>query len=82
MLFRSTTLVYTGIAKGEIGALNYVDKEVYLVNLQNGYTTHVLKLDTEIPTQDRFNFTYANKLFWFFDKDKREWSGYKMRLNK
>ncbi len=77
-----TAIVYTGMPKAEVGILNYGEQVVYLANLQNGYTTYELKLSDSIVPEDRFNFAYTNKLFWFFDKTNRVWSAYKMKLNK
>lgn len=78
----NTTVVYTGMPKAEIGILNTYEDAVYLVDLKTGNVSTKLDLSTSVTPEGMFNFSYANKLFWFFDKTNRVWSAYKMKLNK
>jgi hypothetical protein len=78
----STTAVYTGLPKAEIGVFDTESDGVYLLDWKTGIATTWLLLNPGVIGEDRFNFAYANKLFWFFDKEDREWKGYAMKLNK
>lgn len=75
--YNSTTAVCTGMAKGEIGMLNINDRQIELYNEADGFMQTVLRLPEEASLNDRFNFAYANGIFWLFDIDKRTWIGYK-----
>lgn len=75
--YNTTTAIYTGIAKSEIGVLNINDHQIELYNEKDGYLQQVLRLPEEAPMNDRFNFAYANGVYWLFDIDNRTWIGYK-----
>nr|WP_294905439.1 hypothetical protein [uncultured Lacibacter sp.] len=71
------SMVYTGIKGAEIGLLNVVKKQVELYNIKTGYMSQVIKLPIEFEVERFFNFSYANGIYWVFDKQKRKWNGYK-----
>ena len=71
-----TTVVYTGIEKGEYGFLNTEKKQVYLVDASNGSTTATIQLPETAITEDAFNFSFANGKIWLFDADTRTWTAY------
>lgn len=75
--YNNTTVVFTGIAKAELGLLNYYEKRVELYNKADGHMTQILKLPDEAPAPDFLNFSYCNGIFWLFDKENRIWMGYK-----
>lgn len=76
----SSSPIYTGIEKHEIGLLNYIDKEVYLFNEANGKLTTTYKIPAHVPTTPMLNFSYANGKLWFFNRTKREWLGFNLSL--
>jgi hypothetical protein len=71
-----TTVIYTGIEGGEFGLLNFEDKEIYLIDDDNGEVTKTIKLPKSQPTYETFNFSFANGNIWLFDTDARVWTGY------
>jgi hypothetical protein len=72
----NTTAVFTGIAGAEFGVMNVVSLQVELYNKQ-GYLVRTFKLPDEAPAVNRFNFAYANGIWWLFNKDDRAWYGYR-----
>ena len=75
--FNSTTVVFTGILKNELGLLNYTKPQIELYNINTGAISQILKLPEDALAYDWFNFSFANGIYWLFDKDKRKWAGYK-----
>ena len=73
----TTTIVFTGTAAGEIGALNITDRKIELYNIKNGFLTETLKLPEDATTESMFNFAYTNGIYWLFDMEARKWRGYK-----
>jgi hypothetical protein len=70
------TLIYTGIKGAEIGLLNIAKKQVELYDSKNGYMSQVVKLPVDFEIETYFNFSYANGIYWLFDKQKRKWNGF------
>lgn len=75
--YNKVTLIYTGIAKSELGILNITDKKVELYNVATGVLNGSWTLPEDAPVYSMFNFAYANGIVWLFDKDARKWLGYK-----
>ena len=75
--YNSTTAVFTGIPKAEIGVLNVTDKQIELYNVGTGYLTQRLKLPETAPANNWLNFAFCNSIYWLFDKESRVWEGYK-----
>ena len=75
--YNASSVIYTGIAGAEIGVLNVAQKQVELYSKASGFLTQKLKMPSDIPAETLFNFAYANGMFWFFDMDKRVWTGCK-----
>lgn len=75
--YNSTTAICTGIPKAEIGLLNITNNQIELYDESNGYMQQVLKLPSSAVTNERFNFAYANGIYWLFDIENRTWVGYK-----
>jgi hypothetical protein len=78
-----TSSIYTDIPGAEYGILNFKTKEVYLYgknlkDLQDTPIVKTIKLPKEAPTSEAFNFSYANGHIWLYDKNQREWLGYKI----
>lgn len=76
---RNSSVMYTGIKNSEFAVLN-LDK--YVIELYDGKTglmTDKKKLPTDFSVQlyRSFNFSYANGIWWFFNKESRTWEGYK-----
>jgi len=72
-----TTIVYTGISGAELGFLNFMDMQIELYNIKDGFLTRTLKLPANAIPEATFNFSYTNGMFWLFDMTNREWTGYK-----
>lgn len=72
----ATTAVYTGIKGAEIGLLNYVTKQVLLIDIATGKCSGRIQLPADAPCDITFNFAYANHLIWLFDIENRKWIGY------
>lgn len=75
--YNSTTVVYTGIPKAEIGLFNVTNRRIELYDLGTGYVTRTLALPDDAPQEDFLDFAYANGIFWIFDTRTRIWKGYK-----
>ncbi len=76
---RNTNVVYTGIKTSEYAVLNTDDAVIEFYDAKNGLMTDKKRLPKDFPTPlyNAFNFSYANGIWWFFNKDKRTWDGYK-----
>lgn len=72
-------VIYTGYKKGEIGLLDYHAKKILLFDKNVGTQTGSIELPKDAPTENRFNFAFANGLIWLFDKENRTWMGYKIK---
>lgn len=75
--YNLTTIVYTGINKSEFGLLNYAKSRIELYNKSSGELSQLLRLPDDAITYDWLNFSFANGIYWLFDKDNRKWVGYK-----
>jgi hypothetical protein len=76
--YNTTSLIYTGLPKAEIGLLNVLDKKIELFNGVTGIkTTEWILPDTVAELKQSFNFAYCNGMVWLFDKENRKWVVYK-----
>ncbi|MCO6498508.1 MAG: hypothetical protein J5I50_12695 [Chitinophagaceae bacterium] len=77
--YNYSTMVYTGIPGAEVGVLNFEKIIVELYDIETGYKTWELKFPEGLNFNiyKFMNFSYANGMFWFFDKEKRSWVGLK-----
>jgi hypothetical protein len=75
--YNSTTVVYTGTGKSEIGLLNIEENRIELYDIKTGYVTKKLNLPDDAPVYSTLNFSYSNGIYWFFNKETRIWQGYK-----
>lgn len=75
--YNNSTIVFTGIAGAEIGALNSADKIIELYNAKTGFLYQRLKLPSDAVAELSFNFAYANGIYWLFNIEERKWIGYK-----
>lgn len=75
--YNSSTLVYTGVKKAEFGFLNPDEGQIELYDKSTGLLTSILRLPSDAPMEEFFNFAYANGIFWLFDVEARKWVGYK-----
>ena len=75
--YNATTVVYTGILNNEFGLLNYNIIQIELYNKNTGAPSQILKLPEGTLAYNRLNFSFANGIYWLFDKDNRKWIGFK-----
>lgn len=75
--FNTTSIIYTGILNSEFGLLNYTKPQIELYNKKSGEISQILKLPIDAYAYDWLNFSFANGIYWLFDKDNRKWVGYK-----
>ncbi len=75
--YSENAIVYTGIAKSEIGLLNVKEKQIELYNIATGLMTKVIKLPEDAPVEPLLNFSYCNGIYWLNDRVERVWHGYK-----
>ncbi len=75
--YNSNVAVCTELPKAEFGLLNVSEKQIELYDKNTGLMTQILKLPTDAPANNMFNFSFANGIYWLFDKEKRKWMGYK-----
>ncbi len=76
-LRNKSVVIHTGIAKGELAILNTFDQTVELYNQKTGFLTGSYALPKDIAPAPSFNFSYSNGIWWFFNKEKRAWTGCK-----
>jgi hypothetical protein len=75
---RSLSVQYTNIPKGELAVLNVTDATIELYDKKTGLLTSIaFKIPTTIKLEFNFNFSYANGIWWFFQKADRKWIGCK-----
>lgn len=70
--------VYTGIKGSEIAIIDYDLAIIMMYDISSGKETKEVTLPLSAVVEDRFNFAFANGMFWLFDTNAREWNGYKM----
>lgn len=75
--YNGTTLIYTGLMGLELGVLNHYRNRIELYSLKTGYLKRKLKLPSAAPMPDWLNFSFANGIYFLFDKEERVWHGYK-----
>lgn len=69
-------VMYTGMKGKEIALLNFDLNEIELFSY-DFKRTGIVSIPEGQPVYENFNCSYANGMFWFFDKDSRNWTGYK-----
>jgi hypothetical protein len=77
----NSTVVYTGIPKGEFALLDHEHKKIHLYNKTTGKLVKKLILPSSAPTTDFHCFSYANGIYWLFDLEAKSWEGYKYSYN-
>lgn len=74
--YNSSTVFYTGTTGMEIGLVNTATRMVELYSL-SGQLAQQLSVPSGINLYNKFNCSYANGMYWFFDQTSRTWTGYK-----
>ncbi len=75
--YNNTTVIYTGIKGSELGFLKPNIQEIELYNIKTGFLTQSIKLPADAAIYPSFNFACCNGMYWIFNIDTREWTGYK-----
>jgi hypothetical protein len=75
--YNTSTVIYTGIAGGELGFLNIAELQIEFYDMKSGFLTKTLALPEDAIAEETFNFAFANGIFWLFDMEARVWTGYK-----
>ena len=75
--YNTRSIVYTGTKGAEIGLLNVAKKQVELYDIKSGYMSQIVKLPAKFEVETYFNFSYSNGIYWLFDKQSRQWNGYR-----
>lgn len=74
----TTTVIYTGVKKKDVGVLDFKNNKVYLFNSKTGEHTQSISLPSSVRSPESFRFSYANGYIWFYNKGTRAWTGYKI----
>ena len=74
--FSQYLVMHTGMKGKEIALLNVDLNQIELFNADLKRTA-IVSIPGDQPVYENFNCSYANGMFWFFDKDNRQWTGYK-----
>lgn len=74
----NTSLFYSGVEKHEIGLLNCQKNLVYLFNIENGDHMTTIEIPKETSVECTFRFSFANNYVFFYNVEKRSWTGYKI----
>ncbi len=69
--------VSTELPNAEFGLLNVSTMQIELYDKITGLMTQTLKLPSDAPVNNMFNFSFANGIYWLFNKENRKWVGYK-----
>jgi len=75
--YNTTSIIYTGIKGAELGLWEVGSNAIELYNISTGYLTRTLRLPEGVPTFQWLNFSYANGIYFLFNKETRTWHGYK-----
>ncbi len=75
--YNTRSLIYTGKEGSEIGLLNVAQKQVELYSIKTGYMTKIVKLPLSFKHESFFNFSYSNDTYWVFNKETRNWNGFR-----
>jgi hypothetical protein len=75
--YNTRSIIYTGKEGAEIGLLHVTRKQVELYNIKTGYMTGLVDLPLSFQPETFFNFSYANGVYWIFNKETRKWHGFK-----
>lgn len=70
-------LGYTGVSGYEFVCLDYVNRKMVFFNRSGGQTATV-NVPEDAPVYDWFAFSFTNGHAFFYDKDLRIWTGYKV----
>jgi hypothetical protein len=73
-----TSVVYIDIKDGAYGFLDFVKKQVILINPKSGSPLATIQLPNDAKTNNAFRFAYANGNIFLYDVDTRIWTGYKI----
>lgn len=74
----ASSVQYTGIPNAELAVLNVEEKQIELYSQKSGLLTKIVaKIPESIAVYPNFNFSYTNGMWWFFNKEKRQWIGCK-----
>lgn len=68
---------YTGQAGFEFVCMDYVNRNMVFFD-RSGNQTASVAIPQEAPANDWFAFSYANGRAFFYDKENRIWTGYKV----
>jgi hypothetical protein len=75
---RNPCVQYTNIPKAELAVLNITDHTIELYDKKTGFLSKVnYTIPESIKLESNFNFSYTNGIWWFFQKEKRQWVGCK-----
>ncbi len=67
---------YTGMPKSEWAILNVTERKIELYDQQTGLQNKTYyAIPKEITLEMNFNFSYANGIWWFFNKKEKKWYG-------
>ena len=70
-------LGYTGVSGYDFVCLDYINRKMVFFNRSGGQTATV-NVPEDAPVYDWFAFSFTNGHAFFFDKDLRTWTGYKV----
>jgi len=73
----NSTMAFTGIPGKEIAILNKTDQCIHLFSIKTGLPTQLLQLPKDAKPQGFLCFAYANGYYFLYDKDEKNWIGYK-----
>jgi hypothetical protein len=75
---RNLSVQYSDIPKAELAVLNVTDRTIELYDKRTGFFTKAgFSIPESIALELNFNFSYTNGIWWFFQKEKRQWVGCK-----
>jgi len=73
------SMIYTGIKKREIGLYDYGQNRILLFNAKTGRCSYTLNIKQDGHENLRplcGDFSYANGIYWLFDRETGIWHGY------
>ena len=71
------TLLYTGVKNGEFVLQAKESRVLAYYSSETGMATTLAILPEDAPISESLNLSYANGIFWIFDKANRKWIGYR-----
>lgn len=70
-------ILYTAVSGFEFAVVNLYNAKTYFFDLE-GRFVHSISISYALEIHDNLNLSFANNHIWFYNKELRKWTGYKV----